>query len=385
MQLDLITRARTAFRAAFGAVPEGVFYAPGRVNLIGEHTDYNDGFVLPCAIRFGTAIAFSAGAEGLIDAVAADYGSSRDRFEPVASLGHHPQLQWANHLRGVVSAMRGRGWTVPSARLAIAGDVPRDAGLSSSASLGVALAGTFRTLSGQSAIDAKELARVAQAAENDFVGCACGIMDQLASSAAEGGHALLIDCRTLAVEQIAVPPEAAILVLHSGIQRGLVDSDYNLRRQQCETAAGILGVTTLRDASLGELHAARAQMSDVVFRRARHVVTENARTEEAARSLAAGDLARFGQLMAQSHLSMRSDFEITVPAIDELVEAIDERIGGAGGVRMTGGGFGGCIVLLVPEALAGDLLEELPAGLRGPDGGPPLAFKTAAEPGARLV
>lgn len=385
MQIDLIDRARRAFREAYGASPEGIFYAPGRVNLIGEHTDYNDGFVLPCAIKFGTAIAFRPAPDGWVEAVAADYGSARDRFEAASGLAHHPDLQWANHLRGVASAMIQRGWSVPGARLAIAGDIPRDAGLSSSASLGVALGGTFRALSGQDAIDAKELARMAQAAENDFVGCACGIMDQLASSSAKAGHAVLIDCRSLALQQIAVPPEAAIVVLHSGIRRGLVDSEYNTRRKQCEAAAAILGVRALRDVSLDDLLSAQMQMSDVVFRRARHVVSENARTLEAAEALAASDLVRLGELMRQSHASMRSDFEITVPAIDDLVAMLKDEVGDAGGVRMTGGGFGGCIVMLLPQSLATLVLSRLPSSLKGPDGGPALAFATDAEPGARLV
>ncbi len=385
MKSELINRVRTAFISTFGRPPDGIFHAPARVNLIGEHTDYNDGFVLPCAIRFGTAIAFSAGPEGVVDAVAADYASGRDRFDANAIIDHHPELPWANHLRGVASAMKARGWRVSGARLAIAGDVPRDAGLSSSASLGVALGGAFRALSGQVAIEANELARIAQAAENDFVGCACGIMDQLASAAATAGHAALIDCRSLSLAHIPVPRDAAIIVMHSGIRRGLVDSAYNERRRQCELAADVLGVAALRDATLDGLLEARPQMSDVVFRRARHVITENARTLEAAQALAEGDIVRMGTLMAASHESMRSDFEITVPALDSLVIALKEIIGAAGGARMTGGGFGGCVVMLVPANRAADVLTRLPPGLAGPDGGAPLAFETPAEPGARLV
>lgn len=357
-------RAEAAFEAAYGGAPELVVQAPGRVNLIGEHTDYNDGFVLPCAIDAGTIIVARGRDDGALSAVAADYGGEQDRIALDSPIDH--EGGWRGYVRGVAAMLR-EGGLRRGAEVAIAGDVPRGAGLSSSASLEVALAGTLARLGGLD-VDPTRLALLAQKAENEFVGCACGIMDQLVSARAEAGHALLIDCRSLECRPVPMPDGLAVMVIHSGIERGLVDGAYNERRRQCEAAARHYGVAALRDLDEDGLLAGRGGLDPVAFRRARHVVTENARTLAAAEALAGHDLAELGRLMAQSHASMRDDFEITLPAIDRLVEIAAGAIGGEGGARMTGGGFGGCIVALAPEAAVAAVREAVERDYRSPAG-----------------
>ena len=340
-----IARAHAAYCAVFGEPPERIAYAPGRVNLIGEHTDYNDGFVLPCAIDRGTAIAIGPGSEPGLTIWSADYAGF-DRVSAAAAFEADTDHSWRTHVRAVAAALRAWGAPLGKARLAIAGDVPQGAGLSSSASLGVALAAA---LAPADRFNPTELAQIAQAAENDYVGCACGIMDQLIAARGEAGAALLIDCRSLDARAVPIPEPMAILIVHSGISRGLVDSAYNERRAACEAVAGQFGMAALRDLNLATLNAGQAQLDPVQFRRARHVVTENARTLAMPDAIAAGDWASISALMAQSHASMRDDFEITLPEIDALVIALDGACNGIGGARMTGGGFGGCVVALTRE------------------------------------
>ncbi len=348
---DPVERATTAYQAAFGEAPSRIAYAPGRVNLIGEHTDYNDGFVLPCAIDRGTAVAIGDTSAGMITVTSADYGGT-DRFDPAAPFAAAPG--WRTHVRAVAAVFRARGVAVNGAQIAIAGDVPQGAGLSSSASLGVALAAA---LDRDGAIDPTALALMAQAAENDFVGCACGNMDQLIAAHGQAGAALLIDCRSLTTRPVRLPDDIAVLIVHSGITRGLVDSAYNERRAACEAVAAHLKVAALRDIDLAELERAKAILNPVTYRRARHVVTENARTLAMADALRASDWATIGILMAASHASMRNDFEITTPEIDALVTRLADATDALGGARMTGGGFGGCVVVLVRR----DRIDELRA------------------------
>jgi len=223
-------------------------------------------------------------------------------------------------------------------------------------------------LFGFSALSPTDMALIAQRAENRFVGCNCGIMDQLISARGEAGSALLIDCRSLQTRAVPLPADAAVMIVNSRVQRGLVDSEYNTRREQCEAAARHLGVAALRDASPATLTERGAGLHPTALRRARHVVTENQRTLAAADALAAGDLRRMGELMAASHASMRDDFEITVPAIDRLVEILQRAIGSEGGARMTGGGFGGCVVALLPAALVPAARAAVEAHYRAPSG-----------------
>ena len=370
MKSPLRKRVLTSFSVGFDAAPSCVVHAPGRVNLIGEHTDYNDGFVLPCAIDYHTLVAAQPRDDRLLRVVAADYGNKLDEFSldtPIKPLTAS-DMGWANYVRGMVKMLLEHGLPLRGAELAIAGNVPQGAGLSSSASLEVAIGQAFKTLQGFDELSATEIALLAQKAENQFVGINCGIMDQLISARGAAGHALLIDCRSLEAAPVHLSDDVAVLIVHSRVKRGLVDSEYNTRRQQCEAAARHYGVPALRDVDEARLLAERGSLDERVFRRARHIVTENQRTLDAAEALAANDLRRMGELMAASHASMRDDFEITVPAIDQLVEILQGVIGTAGGARMTGGGFGGCVVALLPEAMVDAARAAIEAQYRAPSG-----------------
>lgn len=361
--MTLSQRIRKQFLQTFGHEPALVARAPGRVNLIGEHTDYNDGFVLPCAIQFGTVVAASPRNDGVIRVIAADYDNEQDHFDLAAPIEPHPDAQWANYVRGVVRHLQMRAPSLGGADLVVGGDVPQGAGLSSSASLEVGIGKALQSLY-ELELTGTELALIGQEAENHFVGCECGVMDQLVSALGKAEHALLIDCRSLATTQVSLPAQSALMVINSNVRRGLVGSEYNLRRAQCEQGAAFLGATSLRDVALAQFESEADRMDAVVARRVRHVLSENARTLAAAEALAKGDLAAMGELMAQSHASMRDDFEITVPPIDALVEIVKEVIGKTGGVRLTGGGFGGCVVALMPvdavERVRSAVLEKYP-------------------------
>lgn len=377
---DPAERARDAFGDAFGPVRPRMFRAPGRVNLIGEHTDYNDGFVLPCAIDRHTVVAIAPRADRRVEAVACDFGAARVGFALDAPIGRDSTQPWSDYVGGVVREILALCPTLGGFDIAIAGDVPRGAGLSSSASLEVAVAtavdGVFSL-----GLDGFTRARIGQRAENDFVGCRCGIMDQLVSAVGRGGHASLIDCRTLEVRPVPIPAERAVLIVDSRIERGLVDSAYNARRAQCESAAAALGVRALRDATEEQLESVRSSVDPEVFRRARHVITENARTLEAADALAALDHTRVAALMAASHRSLRDDFEVTVPPIDHLVALVSEICPKAA-VRMTGGGFGGCVVAIVPSASADRLAEKIVDAAPGRAGVTPAVWRCVAADGA---
>jgi len=385
MKSPLLKRVVTSFDNAFDAPPALIVHAPGRVNLIGEHTDYNDGFVLPCAIDFHTLVAAQPRDDSTVRVVAADYGDTLDEFRLDAPIGHRADAPWADYVRGVVATLLERGIALRGAELAIAGNVPQGAGLSSSASLEVAVGQAFKALQGLDELSQTDLALIGQRAENAFVGCNCGIMDQLISARGERGHALLIDCRSLEAKPVHLPDEVAVMIVHSRVKRGLVDSEYNTRREQCEAAAKHYGVKALRDVDRATLDARAAGLDPVVLKRARHIVTENQRTLDAAQALAANDLERLGVLMAASHASMRDDFEITVPAIDELVALAQAAIGTEGGARMTGGGFGGCIVAVLPESRVAAVRAAIESGYRAPSGEPASIWVCHASEGAGVL
>lgn len=338
------------FEHSFGYPATIAVRAPGRVNLIGEHTDYNDGFVLPCAIDYETVIACAQRNDRSIRVIAADYDNQQDIFSLDDVIVSDPTKPWANYVRGVVKHLLLRNSDFSGADLVISGNVPQGAGLSSSASLEVAV-GKALTALYDLPLSGEQLALNGQEAENQFVGCNCGIMDQLISALGKQDHALLIDCRSLETKAVSMPKNAAVVIINSNVKRGLVDSEYNTRRQQCEEAARFFGVKALRDVSIETFNARQPGLDAVVARRSRHIISENDRTTAAAKALAAGDLKTMGVLMADSHASMRDDFDITVPAVDTLVDIVKSVIGEQGGVRMTGGGFGGCIVALIPEKL----------------------------------
>jgi galactokinase len=382
MSTPLTARVASVFESTFGAAAPLLVQAPGRVNLIGEHTDYNDGLVLPCAIDYRTVIAARRRDDQVVRVAAADYGNVVDEFRLDAPIERLDKPMWANYVRGMVQDLLKRGLPLQGMDLAIGGDVPQGAGLSSSASLMVAVGTLFATLPGVDSFSPIDIALVAQRAENEFVGTKCGNMDQISSACGKQDHALMIDCRSLDVHPVPIPEGAAIMIFHSHVQRGLVDSEYNTRREQCEAAARHFGVPALRDIDMAVLEQRGAELDPMTLRRARHVVTENERVLAASQALAAGDLARMGELMAASHASMRDDFEITVPLIDQLVDIVKGAIGARGGVRMTGGGFGGCVVALVPQDLVEAARAAVERDYRGPDGQQSTIYVCRAATGA---
>lgn len=334
------------FTRCFGTEPTLIAHAPGRVNLIGEHTDYNEGFVFPAAINFGTWVAASKRDDNDIVVTALDYENQQNQFS-LADIQYDDNQGWANYVRGVVKVLKDALPDFAGANLVVTGNVPQGAGLSSSASFEIAILKALSALY-ELPLDGVQAALLGQKAENTFVGCSCGIMDQLVSAMGHEGNAMLLDCQSLAIEHSPLPSSHQIVIINSNVKRGLVDSEYNLRREQCEQGASLLSVPSLREATIEMLETAKPHMPEVVYRRARHIITENARTLSASEALKVGDITTVSEAMAESHVSMRDDFEITVPPIDYLVEIIGEVLGKTGGVRMTGGGFGGCVVALVP-------------------------------------
>ncbi len=353
----LMARARQGYRLAYGAEPTHFFAAPGRVNLIGEHVDYNDGYVLPCAIDREAIVALGPADRDdpvpRFEAVALDMGemaSARDSFDLVGPI-RQGENNWQNHVRGVIQALGRYGHRVKPARIAIAGDVPIGAGLSSSAAFGVAVALACSEHSGLG-LSPTMLAKVAQIAENDFVGCACGIMDQMASAASVADHALLLDCRTLEHMPIPVHPSLAITVIDTGIRRSLTESAFNQRRAECEAVAAHFGLKALRDLDWATLEAAQDSLDPTLYRRARHVVGEIQRVEPVGTALAQGDTALLAEVMREAHLSLSADFDVSLPQIDRLAALIAEGLDDAGGVRLTGAGFGGCLVAVTAHDAA---------------------------------
>ncbi|MDR9828603.1 galactokinase [Vibrio sp. FNV 38] len=351
---ELIKKVQSSFEAVLGYAPTHLIQAPGRVNLIGEHTDYNDGFVLPCAINYQTVVAAAKREDNIVRLISVDYDNATDEFDLTEEITFQQDKMWANYIRGVVKCLQDRGLEFTGADISVSGNVPQGAGLSSSAALEVVIGQTFKELYSLE-ISQADIALNGQKAENEFVGCNCGIMDQMISAQGKEHHALLLDCRSLETQAVSMPEGMSVVIINSNKKRGLVDSEYNTRREQCEEAARIFGVPALRDVTIEQLNAKMADLDPMVAKRARHIVTENDRTVEAAEALRKGDIKRMGELMEQSHASMRDDFEITVKEVDALVDIVKNVIGREGGVRMTGGGFGGCIVALVPPALVNDV------------------------------
>lgn len=372
------------FSAVFGNEPSLVVQAPGRVNLIGEHTDYNDGFVLPAAINYSTWIAVSARTDRELHVIAKDFDNQKVIINLDAPMQHSPDAAWADYVCGVVQELQKRQYRLCGANFLISGNVPAGAGLSSSASLEVAVVRALTELSAEP-IDPTEAALVGQAAENNFVGCNCGIMDQLISARGQESSALLIDCQDLSARTVSIPSDWEILIVHSGVKRGLVESEYNQRRAQCETAAAFFGQKTLRGVSLEQLLAAEGKLDDLSFKRARHVLTENDRTLAAAEALSQGDMKTLSRVMAESHSSMRDDFNITTPAIDRLVDILQHAGAGQAGARMTGGGFGGCVVSIAPAALIPQLMAAVQQHYEADTGCVPTLIPAKASKGAFSV
>lgn len=356
--MSLENKVKLSFEQAFSHTADFIVKAPGRVNLIGEHTDYNDGFVLPCAIEYATVVAVSSRDDNIVKVIAIDCNDETDEFSLVEPIESLDDKMWANYVRGVIVELIKRGHGLKGCNIAITGNVPQGAGLSSSAALEVGIAFSFNYYCNLG-ITKQEIALISQAAENDFVGCACGIMDQLISASGKPQMALGIDCRTLELTNVSIPTGMTIMMINSNVKRGLVDSEYNVRRQQCEVAAKHFNVSHLRDVSIAQFEAKKHELDALVATRAEHVVYENQRTLDAMKAFNSSDITLISTLMAQSHESMKSLFEITTSQIDYLVNIIDKLIGNKGGVRMTGGGFGGCVVALLPNDLVADVTQEI--------------------------
>lgn len=361
--MDARTVALVAcFQSTFGAAPSRAVRAPGRVNLIGEHTDYNDGFCLPMAIERDVRIALAPRNDQTVRVVSMEQtGVVTFALSKSIAKATAPGERWADYVKGCAQTLIEEGIALKGCDLAITGDVPLGSGLSSSAALEVATMHALLAIAGSS-MNGERIATLAQRAENRYVGTNCGILDQLSSSCGRQGQAMLMDCRTLALTPAPLPAGVSVVIADTGKRRGLVDSAYNERRAQCEAGAKALGVSHLRDVSLHGLWTATKQgkLSAQARARCEHVVAENGRTQAAFACLRAGDAVSLGQLMDQSHADLRDKFEVTCDELDGMV-AIARGLPGCLGSRMTGAGFGGCTVSLVLTDAVDDFVPALTA------------------------
>lgn len=356
---ERLQQVTTAFEAQFGAAPEILVRAPGRVNLIGEHTDYNDGFCLPMAIDRAVWIALRPRRDDQIILHSLDFAETVS-----LSLNHQQreEMGWHTYVTGVIWALQQNGYRLSAWEGVVSGDVPIGSGLSSSAAFTLATARAFTAVS-DFAWDGVSMAQIGQQVENEWLGLHTGIMDQLISANAIAGHAMLLDCRSLSLTPVPLPPDTAVVILDTNTRRGLVNSAYNERRTACETAARQLGIPVLRDISLAEFTTRADELEPAIRQRARHVISENERTLLAAETMQHGDAVQMGQLMNVSHQSLRDDFEVSSPALDTIVQ-LAQNHPLCYGARMTGAGFGGCAVALVKDDPAGleDFMQQIAAG-----------------------
>ena len=350
---------KQVFAKQFGYQAEQVSHAPGRVNLIGDHTDYNLGFVLPAAINFCTDVAIAKRDDSTMQVLAHDLDNQICEFE-LTELLFNPDLMWVNYVAGVVYVLQKAGFVLQGTDIVISGNVPQGAGLSSSASLQVALIKAFSDLF-KLQIDGFTAAKLAQQAENEFVGCNCGIMDQSISAMGAHSHAMLLDCQDLTFQDALIPENLAIVIVNSNVKRGLVDSEYNQRREQCERVAKHFNAPALRVVTLAELESEQANLPELDYKRARHVITENQRTLDALEALKANNVSQLGRLMNNSHDSLKNDFGTSTNEMDCLVALIQSQIAEQGGARMTGGGFGGCVVAMMPKNLVEAVTQKVKA------------------------
>ncbi|MCC6613939.1 MAG: galactokinase [Anaerolineae bacterium] len=374
-------RITQAFERRFKSQPTFIVRAPGRVNLIGEHTDYNEGFVLPMAINRAIYLALRPREDRYVFVESMDFGDYVEFSLEEMVRGRHSQ--WAEYVKGTAWALEESGYALNGWEGVVAGDVPIGAGLSSSAAIEMATARAFSAL-GNVIWDAAELARLGQKTENQWIGVQSGIMDQMISAGAVAGNALLIDCRWLNVKPAPLPSGISLVILDTATRRELTHSGYNQRRSQCEAAAQHFGVRALRDVTMSQFIAGSAGLDEQVMKRARHVISENARTLQAAAAMRAGDAGEVGRLMNDSHISMRDDFEITRPEIDTMVR-IAQTKPGCFGARMTGGGFGGCCVALVDAEQASAFSEAVAAEYTQATGLTPEFYISNAAGGAEIV
>jgi galactokinase len=373
------------FRAKFGTSPR-VYRAPGRVNLIGEHTDYNEGFVMPAAVGFYCWVAISPRedhklvicSDGFSDTAEVELGSPEIR----------PSKTWSDYPVGIALQLKQAGVPLRGANMLIHGEVPMGAGLSSSAAIEVATALALAEESGHSP-DRVQLARLCQKAENEFVGARCGIMDQFISLHGRKNHALLLDCRSLHFDLVAIPECVRLVICNTMVKHDLVSGEYNQRRAECEEAvrglAKVLpGIRSLRDVTLEQLERHRGSLSEITYKRAHHVVTENARVLDAAEALRTGNVERFGKRMAESHRSLRDMYEVSCAELDLMIDQAEKQEG-VYGARMTGGGFGGSTINLVKSRFADPFAENVSRGYEKETGIAPQIYICAPAEGAAPV
>ncbi len=368
------------FTRRYGTAPTLVVRAPGRVNLIGEHTDYNDGYVMPLAIDRAVWIAARPRGDSYVTLYSMDFQQAAELS--LTEIVKRENL-WVEYVQGVAWALQEAGHSLAGWNGVIAGDVPIGAGLSSSAAIERASARAFCSI-GNVEWNAPEMAKLCQHVENDWIGVKTGIMDQMISATGVKDHAVLIDCRWLHLDPVPLPPGTVVVVLDTATRRELVTSEYGKRRAQCEAAARFLNVPALRDVTMEQLVAVQDLLDDVIFRRARHVVGENERTMNAAYAMRNGDAATLGRLMNESHASLRDDYEVSSDALNLIVECARAHEACIG-ARMTGGGFGGCAVALVKAEAAQNFAEKVAATYQQKSGRTPAIYVCQATDGASIV
>jgi galactokinase len=360
--MDLESRFAQAYGDNYDT---SAFFSPGRVNLIGEHTDYNGGYVFPCALSFGTYAVARKRNGRVMKFASANYSTKVE--SPLDDLACRPEDKWANYLKGVAYEFIQAGYDLGGFEIFIEGDIPNGAGLSSSASIELLMAVALDSFFGLG-MDRVEMVKLCQKAENEFVGLNCGIMDQYASGMGKEGHAIFLDCKTLRHEYVPLDLRGRkLVIINTNKRRSLMDSKYNERRAECELAlrqlnANLPGAKCLGDVSIEEFEANKRLITDpLALKRARHIIYEDARVKKSVELLKSGDLPAFGELMRQAHESMRDDFEATGPELDALVEEA-WKAPGVVGARMTGAGFGGCAVSIVDEDAIESFKEEAGKG-----------------------
>ena len=373
----------TAFQDHFGKKPNFIVRAPGRVNLIGEHTDYNDGFVMPFAVDRAIWMAVGIRNDTHFSVYTLDYGKAEVSYD-ISQLKDENLPHWTAYVRGAWWLMQEKGHTLPGVDVVIGSDIPPEGGMSSSAAIGVACIEMALAVLNDSSHSQSEKALLAVEIEHNFIGLKVGVMDQMSSAAPTAAHAVLLDCRTLEMEPVSIPTDAQVLVINSNKQRQLVGSEYSTRRQQCEAAAEILGVAALRDADIKMVEAHQAQLGDIRFRRARHVVLENARTLKMKTVLEAGDVFEAGKLLNEGHFSLRDDYESSIEELDILTE-IARQHDDCLGARIMGGGFGGCAVSLMKTGCNLDTFYEyVGAAYTSKTGLNPEFYLVQATPGSHV-
>src|SRR5436190_3336649 len=375
----------TAFAQLYGGSPR-IYRAPGRVNLIGEHTDYNEGLVMPMAINFSTYVAMTERNDRVLRI-------HSDIFKEEASmdLSQAPQRgrkHWSDYPFGVAIKLKEAGYTISGANVLVHGDVPLGSGLSSSAAIEVSTGLGLLDISHQR-IDRLQLARTCQRAENEFVGARTGLMDQFIGCFGKAGHAVMLDCRSLESQALPIPDDVSVVVCNTMVKHELASSEYNARREQCGAGVKVLSqhlpqVKSLRDVSAAEVNKFKEELGDAVFQRCRHVTTENDRVRAAAEALLRRDLKKFGQLMYKSHESLRDDYEVSARELNVMIELAAE-IEGVFGARMTGGGFGGCTVNLVAESFVDEFTRAIKTGYAEATGRDPEVYVCTAAAGAERV